>query len=76
SLLLSGGIPDINWLVALLISTFFGIFYGAFGSFAIAATFVFSLFGITAWPLLLAAAFGSFVVKKLYKKPISETLAI
>lgn len=76
SLLLSGGIPDINWLVALLISTFFGIFYGAFGSFAIAVTFVLSLFGFAAWPLLLAAAFGSFVVKKLYKKPISETLAI
>ena len=76
SLLLSGGIPDINWLVALLLSTFFGIFFGSFGSFAIAFVFVLSLFGIAVWPIMLAAAAGSFMVKLLYKKPIAQTLAI
>jgi H+/Cl- antiporter ClcA len=76
ALLFTGAIPDSSWLLTLLVSTFFGVFVGSLGSLFIAASFVFSLFGIAVWPLMLAAAIGSYAIKYVLKKHFAGSAAV
>lgn len=76
ALLFSGAVPNSEWLVTLLIASFFGIFTGALGSLIVSAAFILSLFGFAAWPLVFAAAIGSFVVKILFKNKFATKAAL
>jgi H+/Cl- antiporter ClcA len=72
TLLILGTNPDAAWLVALLASSFFGVFVGALGSLFIAAVFVFSVFGTQAWFFVIAAAVGSLIVKQIFKDKFTK----
>lgn len=76
ALLLSGGIPNDTWLVTLLASSFFGVFTGTLGSLLIAAAFIWSLFGLGVLPVVVAAAVGSYGVKRLFAKRFAQSNAL
>jgi H+/Cl- antiporter ClcA len=76
ALLLSGSVPNTEWLATLLLATFFGIFTGALGSLIVSAAFIISLFGLSAWPLIIAAAIGSYIVKLLFKNKFAAKSAL
>lgn len=76
ALLFSGAVPNTDWLATLLIASFFGIFTGALGSLVISTAFIISLFGIAAWPVIVAAALGSLLVKVLFKKKFAAKTAL
>lgn len=76
ALLFSGGIPDNSWLMTLLAASFFGVFTGSLGSLFIAAAFVLPLFGFVVWPVVLAAAVGSFMIKYGMRKRFASSNAV
>jgi H+/Cl- antiporter ClcA len=75
-LLFSGASPNSDWLATLLIASFFGIFTGALGSLIISTAFVVSLFGVSAWPIIIAAAVGSQLVKIVFKDKFAAKAAL